>query len=164
MTAVRALARLPDPTIAAIEAQAFLGDMALLFTGHWQQRVALRIEPPPADTVFNGDRAQLTQAVWALLQNAAEAALTGPGQPWVGLVISRGDNEVAIHVSDSGGGIPVEDRARIFHPFHTTKEQGTGIGLSLSRQIARAHGGELQLAGNGPTTFVIVLPMTTQEG
>jgi signal transduction histidine kinase len=80
------------------------------------------------------------------------------------LVISRGDNEVAIHVSDSGGGIPVEDRARIFHPFHTTKEQGTGIGLSLSRQIARAHGGDLQLAGNGPTTFVIVLPMTTPEG
>jgi hypothetical protein len=43
--AYRALARLPDPTIAAIEAQAFLGDMALLFTGHWQQRVALRIAP-----------------------------------------------------------------------------------------------------------------------
>jgi signal transduction histidine kinase len=80
----------------------------------------------------------------------------------VKLTLTHG--QVAIQVSDSGEGIPFEHRARIFHPFHTTKEQGTGIGLSLSRQIARAHGGELQLESGGATSFKLSLPGGTEHG
>lgn len=162
--AYRALARLPDPALADMVATAFLGDMALLFAGHWQGRVALRMQPPPVSTSFRGDRDQLTQAVWALLQNAAEAALAGTQTPWVEVKLTLTHGQVAIQVSDSGEGIPFEHRARIFHPFHTTKEQGTGIGLSLSRQIARAHGGELQLESGGATSFKLSLPGGTEHG
>jgi signal transduction histidine kinase len=60
-------------------------------------------------------------------------------------------------VSDNGPGIPEEIRDEIFLPFYTTKQEGTGIGLCLSRQIMRLHGGDLKLSlSNGPgATFIL---------
>jgi signal transduction histidine kinase len=62
-------------------------------------------------------------------------------------------------VQDSGAGIELENATRIFRPFHTTKADGTGIGLSLARQIALVHGGSLSVLSTMPTTFRLTVPL-----
>ncbi|MGT2516844.1 ATP-binding protein (plasmid) [Sphingomonas panni] len=100
----------------------------------------------------------MVQAVWALLQNGAEAALAAPAPPRVTLSIAGGDR-LTVEVADSGTGIAAADRARIFRPFHTDKPGGSGIGLTLARRIARAHGGELVLLDRGETSFRLTVPV-----
>lgn len=156
--AYRTLARLPEPTRAPIAMDDFMGDLTLLFAGRWRSGITLRVEPGPDGASFMADRDQLTQAVWALLQNAAEAALDGQQTPWVGFDITCEKDRILILVSDSGKGVASAERGKIFHPFHTTKPNGTGIGLSLSRHIARGHRGDLYLRETLPTTFVVALP------
>lgn len=65
--------------------------------------------------------------------------------PKVWVKLSHAENNLNVLVTDNGSGIPEELREDIFVPFFTTKKQGTGIGLSLSRQIIKAHGGDLKL-------------------
>jgi len=156
--AYRRLARLPDPVKSPVSPRQLVDDLARLFEGRWRGQVTLRADTADDLLCFNADRDQLTQAAWALLQNAAEAAVASGERPWVALNLAVDNGRTEISVSDSGSGVRPEHRGRIFHPFHTTKIDGTGIGLSLARQIALAHGGDLQLAVGAPTTFVISLP------
>ena len=153
--AYRALARLPDPTPRPVAVGEVTTDLARLFAGRWPG-VALTID---ADGLrpWPMDRDQIAQALWALLQNAAEAAAPRPA-PIVGLSARVVDNALAIEVTDNGEGIDPAAAAHIFRPFHTTKAGGTGIGLSLARQIVHAHGGTLTLASHDPTTFRLTLP------
>jgi signal transduction histidine kinase len=72
-------------------------------------------------------------------------------------VRNRGDN-VDLEVEDNGPGIP-GDPQRVFHPFHTTKPTGTGLGLTIARRIAVDHGGELRVESTpGRTVFTLSLP------
>ena len=68
-----------------------------------------------------------------------------------------GDGNIAIAVADNGPGVPAENRERIFVPFYTTKRQGTGVGLSLTRQIALVHGAGIDVADTpgGGATFTL---------
>jgi PAS domain S-box-containing protein len=114
------------------------------------------------------DELLLKQVFVNLIQNAAEAG--GPGGT-IEITFPAMDDSaatpglVAISVSDSGGGIPKEDRARIFHPFFTTKDEGTGLGLALARKIVAAHQGTLTLASTAATgsTFTVSLPLAGQS-
>jgi signal transduction histidine kinase len=78
-------------------------------------------------------------------------------------VDSSGDVEVS--VQDSGTGLDPEDRDRIFEPFFTTKSHGMGMGLMICRSIIEAHGGRLQMTGNGDegAIFQFVLPAATES-
>jgi two-component system NtrC family sensor kinase len=105
-----------------------------------------------------GHPEKLRQVLVNLVRNAAEAA--GPGGRVDVRVAERGGTaEVA--VEDSGPGIPPERRARLFEPFFTTKPRGTGLGLAVSRAIARAHGGDLaaDAAAAGGARFALRLPL-----
>ena len=68
--------------------------------------------------------------------------------------------KVRVEITDTGAGVPVAEREKIFEPFFSTKSQGTGLGLSLSRQIIDAHGGALTIEGpeGQGATFSITLP------
>ncbi|MEH3104712.1 MAG: HAMP domain-containing sensor histidine kinase [Sphingomonas phyllosphaerae] len=148
--AYRSLARLPDPTLRQVPIADMLGDLARLFAGRWPE-VALSVAVS-SDMVWTLDRDQVSQAIWALLQNAAEASAAAIE------VMVGGGEQLTITISDDGPGIDPEQATRIFRPFHTGKPDGTGIGLSLARQIAHAHGGSLTLAEPAPATFRLVLP------
>jgi signal transduction histidine kinase len=87
-----------------------------------------------------GDALKLRQVVFNLVKNAVEAARS-EGRVDVQIVHHRDRSEVA--VSDSGPGLQDEIREHLFEPFFTTKQRGTGLGLAVSRAIARAHGGDL---------------------
>ena len=102
----------------------------------------------------------LHRAVRTLVQNALEA------MPQGGILTLAGQRtamQVQLHVRDTGSGIPAEHLAQIFEPLYTTKETGTGLGLSLVREIITAHAGQITVqsaVGHG-TTFTITLPVAT---
>ncbi|HET7585074.1 MAG TPA: ATP-binding protein [Gemmatimonadaceae bacterium] len=106
-----------------------------------------------------GDARQLQQVVLNLVMNAIQAM----GQQGAGRLTLRtalAGERVVLEVSDTGPGIPADVRERIFEPFYTTKQDGTGLGLSVSYGIIVAHGGSIDVnsSGNG-TTFRITLPV-----
>lgn len=152
--AYRELARLPAPAIAPWDMAEFLHDLAQGFVRRWPE-IELVVDPG-AVTAWRFDRDQLSQALWALLHNAAEAANQGSAAR-VDLSCRLEGQRLALEVADSGGGILPGSADHIFRPFHTTKPEGSGIGLSLARQIARAHGGTVELVGAGPTRFRLTL-------
>jgi C4-dicarboxylate-specific signal transduction histidine kinase len=104
---------------------------------------------------------EISQVLLNLLNNAYDAVLDEHDRQ-VRIVVAERPEGVEIAVEDSGRGIAPEHRAKLFQPFFTTKEigRGTGLGLSVSRGIATAHGGELYLAaGAQRTRFVLRLPL-----
>ena len=91
-----------------------------------------------------GDRVQLQQVMLNLILNAIEAMSKVSGRPRVlSIKSARQGQDVEIHVQDSGIGLKPEELERIFDPFVTTKAEGIGMGLSISRSIVAAHGGRL---------------------
>ena len=108
------------------------------------------------------DSDQLHQVLLNLLLNAVQA-IDGTGTIQVQIeVVEEG---VAIHVADTGRGIPAETLPNIFRPFYTTKGNGTGLGLSLARRIVEGHHGHIEVeseVGNG-TEFVVFLPVSQSD-
>lgn len=154
--AYRQLARLPEPLLAPTPLPLLFNDLGRMFEARWTGRVTLMMERPP-DIAVDIDREQTGQALWALLQNGAEAALARATVPQVHLS-ARSDDRLSLRVGDNGAGVPDEARSQIFQPFYTTKPEGSGIGLSLARQIARAHGGDLRLLPGKGAVFELSLP------
>jgi signal transduction histidine kinase len=105
------------------------------------------------------DRVQLQQVLMNLMLNGIEAMKDTEGEL---TVISRRteDGEILIAVSDSGSGLPVDGSEHLFDAFFTTKPQGTGMGLSISRRIIESHGGRLWASANTVrgATFQFTLP------
>lgn len=130
------------------------------------QGVEIRNECPEGMTVFmDGDL--FRQVFWNLFVNAAEA-MSGPGGITVtasagpaGGAAGNGD-AVIITVSDTGSGLDQEEMKRLFEPFYTTKQGGTGLGLALVYRIVEAHGGRIRASGEKGkgTVFTISLPGT----
>lgn len=160
--AYRQLARLPDPAPAPVALSELAADLARLFSVRFGATVTLDITAAGSATI---DRDQMVQALWALLHNGAEAALAATTPAGVSLRLTADDDMLVAEVGDSGAGIAAIDRARIFRPFHTTKPAGSGIGLTLARRIARAHGGDLILLDTHTTQFRMTIPdMSTGIG
>ena len=121
----------------------------------------------PALPPVRGDRVQLQQVLLNLAVNACEAMSAGdpPGHALTIRTHAVADGGAQISVSDDGPGIPAASLDKLFQPFFTTKRQGLGLGLSISRSIVSAHGGRLW-AENNPgrgATFHVVLPTLAGE-
>ncbi len=158
--AYRSVARLPDPVMQLVEPARLVRDVANLFLrtpGHGAIEWTVEI----GDTLsrLNLDEPQISQALINVITNAIEATdgLDGPRR--IRIAASEAQHNVVITVSDNGPGVPDSVRANLFTAFATTKPAGTGTGLNLARQIALAHGGNLQLATHQPTTFAFSFPV-----
>jgi signal transduction histidine kinase len=131
-------ARRPPPVAEDVAAPELLEEVAELCRPR-DGGPALRVECGPG-LVARGDRAQLRRALLNLVKNAVSAA--GPsGQVVLGAHAIPG--QVVWEVRDSGLGVPDEIRDKIFTPFFTTRERGTGLGLAFVQEIARDHGGSV---------------------
>jgi PAS domain S-box-containing protein len=110
------------------------------------------------------DRVQLQQVLMNLLLNGIEAMMDGPGELTVRSQCTEG-GLLLISVSDTGVGLPSEHLERLFNAFYTTKPQGTGMGLAISRSIIEAHGGRLWATANAErgATFHFTLPAELQQ-
>jgi C4-dicarboxylate-specific signal transduction histidine kinase len=113
--------------------------------------------------LVRGDRVQLQQVLLNLIINAIEAMSgirEGPRELTI-VSAAGGPDTVSVEVRDSGTGLGPEQAPHLFEPFYTTKAEGLGIGLSISRSIVEAHGGRLSAAANAPygTVFLFSLPV-----
>lgn len=146
------LARLPPPQCAALAVAPLCEQVVRLFDD-------ARIRVAPGDALWvHGDRDQLEQVLINLLRNAVEAG----GENEVLLGWRQGRGATVIEVSDLGPGLPAS--GNLFVPFFTTKANGAGIGLALSRQIVEAQSGTLELharEGSPGVTARITLPLAT---
>jgi two-component system, NtrC family, sensor histidine kinase HydH len=124
-----------------------------------KQRVNTDLQVGFAPLVVNADPQQLHQVFVNLLINAIEAMPEG-GDLTVSLHGSPEDDSLVVRVRDTGEGIPAELLPRLFEPFASAKERGTGLGLAVSRRIVQEHGGSIHVrsAAEGGTIFEVTLP------
>src|SRR5262245_32049693 len=125
--------------------------------------VALSVRVDPGVPAFVFDADQITQVVWNIALNGVEA-MDGRGK--LGIDVGLRGAQVAIAISDTGRGLPVEDQRRVFDPFYSKKPAGTGLGLTIARRIVAAHGGriEIESAPGRGACFTILLPLEGQDG
>ncbi len=129
------LAQLPKPTRRPVDVSAWVRRVVEL-----EERMRVALCPGPPTTIL-ADRDQLDQLLINIVRNAVDAASDAGGG--VGVSWTTDDAAVVVTVEDEGPGLA--ETANLFVPFFTTKPNGTGIGLALSRQIAEGHGGMLTL-------------------
>jgi PAS domain S-box-containing protein len=165
---VRALVNNADPKKEILDINNVINEaVALVHRELANQHVRLRMELAPDLPVVLADRVQLQQVIINLAMNGAEAMQPVKDRPRELVILSFRDeaHRVAVAVVDSGAGIPAERVDRLFDAFFTTKSTGMGMGLSICRSIAEAHGGRLTAANNaGPgARFQFTLPLYREE-
>lgn len=151
----RELLQVPKPALASVGVRETLDHVASLMQGSLDG-VEVAIDVSPESLEIHADRQLIEQVLINLVRNAADAVA---GQEGARIALSaRLDlNRVIVSVADNGPGIPDEDIEQIFIPFFTTKRDGSGVGLSLSRQIMTAHNGEIAVdSGPDGTTVRLV--------
>jgi signal transduction histidine kinase len=123
------------------------------------RRILLRLDVPEDLPLLHADEDKLRRVLDNLIKNAVEAIVQGPGQIRLCAGTAPAGDRVRISVRDSGPGIPPD--VDVFRLFETTKRDGSGLGLSIARQIALAHGGDLTVEAAEPhgTVFHLDLPL-----
>lgn len=132
--------------------------------------IQLALSPIQENVVLMIDAQQIKQVFANIIKNAMEAIkekaqIHGPMDGFIRISAKLLVDRVQIIISDNGGGLDEETLTHLFHPFYTTKDKGTGIGLAISREIIQAHGGTIvadSILGKG-TTFTISLPLHSSE-
>jgi nitrogen fixation/metabolism regulation signal transduction histidine kinase len=157
----RQISRTPQVNRQTFVAAPFAGELKRLFQADWPaKRIGLDMSVEPESMMIDADPDLLAQVLINLLRNGAEAAETHGEAPSVALRFQaiRGSG-ATILVEDNGPGVPEAKRSEIFLPFFTTKAKGTGVGLSLARQIVLAHDGSIDVEGSelGGARFRIIL-------
>jgi len=152
------------PHLRALDLNEALEDVAQLVSGDAVVRgVSVRLELAPGLPEVLGDRVQLQQVALNLVLNGMDALReSAPGSRTLVLRTARADPDtVRVDVQDSGKGIGESDMGKIFQAFYTTKPDGMGIGLAITRSIVDVHGGRLEAHNNldGGATFSFTLPI-----
>lgn len=151
----RELLQVPQPDSAAIRVTDVLASVAGLMASELKG-VSLDVDVVPESMEVYADRQLLDQVLVNLVKNAADA-MRDADSPALRLSGKMDFGRVILRVRDNGPGIPEETMDQIFIPFFTTKRDGSGIGLSLSRQIMTAHRGEIVVESDSTGTVVSLL-------
>ena len=162
ITRIRALTRRQAPRMELLDVNRKVREVLALAEHELKTHgIVLRTELAPVLPGVAGDRVQLQQVLLNLIVNAIEA-MSGVHDRARELTIVTAAQEpgVVVEVRDSGPGLDAKEAERVFEPFYTTKAQGIGIGLSISRSIVEAHGGRLWAGSNQPrgAVFRFLLP------
>ena len=125
----------------------------------------MKLDLQPDLPLLDLDEEQMDRALANLVTNAV-AAMPGKGALTIRTRAVSDGTHVALEVADTGPGIPEEYRAKLFQPFFTRKQGGTGLGLTIARKVVQDHGGTIEVEselGKG-STFSIVLPAGKSVG
>jgi two-component system, NtrC family, sensor kinase len=156
-------ARLPKPVFGREELNEILAGLVDFLRGELARaQVRVELELAAGLPPVRADEGQLRAAFLNLLRNSREA-MAGGGRVTVRTRAVEGGVEA--EVEDTGAGIPAERLPRIFEPFYSTKERGTGLGLAFAQQVVQEHGGSIRCdsrVGQG-TRFTVRLPAAAEE-
>ena len=142
----RNLSQVPQPDIKPVNIKDLFQRVALLFKPEFEaNKISLQLSPPPPGMVLMADENLLEQVLINLLKNAAQALAESPDRRIALAAYQTQNSHLVLEVSDNGPGIKKEALDRIFIPFYTTKKGGSGIGLSLAKQIMRLHNGTISV-------------------
>ena len=153
----RAVTRIPAPQKAPFYLSELVAESLSLIP---HEGIVVEVSIEPADTMLYADRALMSQVMVNLLKNATEALLAQECNHKITIRSTiDAEERIQIEITNNGSAIPAEVAENIFTPFFTTKTDGSGIGLAVSRQILRLHGGSLRLKHNeeGKVTFAVVM-------
>ncbi len=150
------------PPRELVDVNEVIGEMIVLLRGEaTRHNILVRTELAAELPAVTGDRVQLQQVLMNLMINGIDAMKDVDGTRELAIRSQRAENEqLQVSVSDTGVGLPPQQADQIFKAFFTTKPQGTGMGLSISRSIIESHGGRLWAVGNSPrgASFCFSLP------
>lgn len=154
----RSLTVIPKPRIAAVEVTALLEELCTLYRKELSENnIQIDVSVYPEDLTLQADKNMIEQVMINLIRNAIQSFEdTDNRQIWIKAYLNEKSRPV-ISIKDNGTGIDSEALEKIFIPFFTTKKTGSGIGLSLSRQIMRQHQGTLTVKstiGKGTEFFM----------
>ena len=157
----RELSRLPLPDKKLLQVSTLLLEMKAFFEPQFEKKgIRFNLVPGSAKHRILADQVQVNQVLINLVKNAMEALEVIP-DPVVQIAVKRIFDNIAIEIRDNGPGIPEENLGKIFLPFFSTKSGGSGIGLSLCRQIIRNHGGQITVQSETEkgSIFRLMLPL-----
>ena len=166
---IRALLAKGRPESQRLELPSLIHEILPLVRGELRRRGAtLECDLANSTPWVQADRVQIQQVLMNLIINALEAMSPATGRPQVLTVRTRAqaDGSALVAVQDSGEGLDAETAGLLFNAFYTTKAQGLGMGLSISRSIVEAHGGRLWAIANPDgcgATFQFTLPVASHE-
>lgn len=156
----RKFTKLPKPQFSEVNVSALI-ESNLLAANAFPGFDTLRLEKSiPENVLVPTDEKLLSQVIINLLKNACEALVQGNTEkPKLRLRLRKTENKISIEIANNGPCIPPEIKEQIFIPFYTTKEEGSGVGLSLSKQIMLKMGGDVLLytTKDELTQFVVTL-------
>jgi C4-dicarboxylate-specific signal transduction histidine kinase len=159
---IRRMLRKEAFDLQPLNLNAVVGDVVRLLTASAaNDGVLLVADFQPALPPVRGDRVQLQQVAMNLINNAVQAARGHAVQaPVVRVATVRDNGHVAMLVDDTGAGVDQSDLPRLFEPFFSTKRDGLGVGLSISRSIVEMHGGHIEVTNlaRGGARFAVTIP------
>jgi PAS domain S-box-containing protein len=167
ITRVRQLFKKGTPEQALIDVNEIIREMiVLLGSDATRYDVSIQTELAKDLPQVMGDRVQMQQVLMNLMTNSIDAMKDLDGTRELIVSSQAEDGHLMISVSDTGVGLPPKQADQIFDAFFTTKPQGTGMGLRISRSIVESHGGRLWAAANSPrgASFHITLPIEAEAG
>lgn len=146
VTSYRRLTRLPAPNKKVIQIQTLINDATKVACHHWpEQNIILTIDITPESLDINVDQDMLMQVLINLLKNAEHALTTSDTKQVAIKCFINQRGHAVIELSDTGCGMNDETAKNAFVPFYTTKRDGSGVGLALTKQVMLAHGGQVAL-------------------
>jgi PAS domain S-box-containing protein len=162
---IRALFRQTPPAKTSLQIQEVIEEVGRLAQDELNRKgVSLELDLAPALPALFADRIQIQQVLMNLIRNGAEAMEDAEGHGKRLIVRSQcEDGYIIVEVSDHGPGLAHPEKA--FEPFYSTKPNGLGVGLAISRSIVQAHGGTLSVRDNQPqgTVFSLTLPRRSED-
>ncbi len=160
---IRVLFKKGEPERECVDVNEVIREMiSLMRSAAARHAISIHTELAPELPNVRADRVQLQQVFLNLMLNGIDAITEGNGAGDLTIKSQRNpDGQVLISISDTGIELPLERSNKVFDAFFTTKPQGTGMGLSISRSIIEAHGGRLWATGNSDrgATFQFTLPL-----
>lgn len=154
----RTISNVPIPKLHPINVKQFLSEIFVLMSSNAKEaEVEIKILPIPANATIRIDRKLIEQVLINLINNSIHA-LEGVNNPLIKISCIVEQEKTLLIVSDNGKGIEEKIMNQIFIPFYTTKKNGSGIGLSLSKNIMKKHGGNLLVSSEVGvnTTFTLI--------
>jgi PAS domain S-box-containing protein len=157
-------AKLPAPHLKELTVNRVVSDLLSMLEQEMEER-GVKVERRLASRLpkVKVDQQQFRRALLNMFKNSLEAM---PGGGEIKVSTSADSESVFVEISDTGAGISAEHMDRIFTPFFSTKEMGTGLGLPLAQQIVAEHGGEVTCSSElgGGASFVVALPIAGGQG